>query len=189
VDSYAIYRDGSLVGTSTTTRFTDTGLTPGDSYSYRVSAIDVAGNESARSSAVSESVPLSTLWISVTPSSLDLGYTDPGDVSSVASAAVVSVGGVGNASYDLYCSADDFMNADTGATMPTLPAGALSFAGRGFATIPSQPFVTSPTLIHTAAGSKYRWGHDYVFDYTFTVPWEFEAGTYSTTVVYTVVPD
>ena len=48
VDHYAIYRDGASTPTATspTNAFDDTGLTPSTLYSYRVSAVDAAGNES-----------------------------------------------------------------------------------------------------------------------------------------------
>jgi hypothetical protein len=52
VAGYHVYRNGILVGTSTTTTFTDTGLDPSTQYTYAVSAFDAAGNESARSTAV-----------------------------------------------------------------------------------------------------------------------------------------
>ncbi|WP_164472811.1 DUF4832 domain-containing protein [Cohnella candidum] len=52
VTGYEVYRGGTYVGTSTTTAFTDTGLSSGTSYSYTVKAKDAAGNVSAASSAV-----------------------------------------------------------------------------------------------------------------------------------------
>jgi acid phosphatase len=51
--SYNVYRNGAKVGSSTTTSFTDTGLTNGTTYNYQVSAVDSPGNESALSSVVS----------------------------------------------------------------------------------------------------------------------------------------
>ncbi|HEX5395446.1 MAG TPA: ATP-binding protein [Candidatus Saccharimonadales bacterium] len=50
VTGYHIYRDGGLIGSSATTSFLDSGLTPGTTYSYTVSAYDGASNESAQSS-------------------------------------------------------------------------------------------------------------------------------------------
>jgi signal transduction histidine kinase/6-phosphogluconolactonase (cycloisomerase 2 family) len=50
VTGYHIYRDGGLIGSSATTNFLDSGLIPGTTYSYTVSAYDAASNESAQSS-------------------------------------------------------------------------------------------------------------------------------------------
>ncbi len=50
---YLVYRNGAPVGTPTGTSFSDTGLAPGSAYLYRVSARDIAGNESSLSSAIS----------------------------------------------------------------------------------------------------------------------------------------
>ncbi len=49
VVGYRVYHQGDLVGTTTTAGYTATGLTNGQSYDFRVSAIDSAGNESALS--------------------------------------------------------------------------------------------------------------------------------------------
>lgn len=49
VTSYQIYRDGVQIGTSTQTRYTDTGLNANTDYSYYVKALDAAGNVSAAS--------------------------------------------------------------------------------------------------------------------------------------------
>jgi chitodextrinase len=51
VTGYRIYRGGAQVGTSTTTSFTNTGLTPSTSYSFTVAAYDAVGNVSAQTSA------------------------------------------------------------------------------------------------------------------------------------------
>lgn len=52
VAGYKVYRDGSPIATlGLVTTYPNTGLTAATEYSYRVSAIDVAGNESAQSSA------------------------------------------------------------------------------------------------------------------------------------------
>lgn len=52
VAGYKIYRNGTAVGTTQTTSYTDTGLTDGTEYSYTVSAYDAENNESAKTSAV-----------------------------------------------------------------------------------------------------------------------------------------
>lgn len=50
VASYKIFRNGTQVGTSTTTSYLDTGLSASTTYSYTVSAVDTMGNNSAQSS-------------------------------------------------------------------------------------------------------------------------------------------
>ncbi|MFC5911707.1 cellulase family glycosylhydrolase, partial [Streptacidiphilus monticola] len=49
VTGYRIYRGTTLAGTTTTTSYTDTGLTPATAYSYTVVAYDAAGNTSPAS--------------------------------------------------------------------------------------------------------------------------------------------
>ncbi|WP_328899059.1 MULTISPECIES: glycoside hydrolase family 6 protein [unclassified Streptomyces] len=53
VTGYDVYRGGTKVGSSTTTSYTDTGLSASTAYSYTVKAKDAAGNVSAASSALS----------------------------------------------------------------------------------------------------------------------------------------
>ena len=59
VTGYRIYRVGTgLIGTSTTTTYTDGGLTPNTSYTYYVTAIDAAINESLASNNASATTPI-----------------------------------------------------------------------------------------------------------------------------------
>ncbi|GHU55930.1 hypothetical protein FACS189442_4040 [Spirochaetia bacterium] len=51
--SYKIYRDNSAAGISNTAAYTDTGLTAGTTYSYKVSAVSSNGTEGPQSSSVS----------------------------------------------------------------------------------------------------------------------------------------
>ena len=53
VTGYAVYRNGTQVGTPTATSYTDSGLSAGVNYSYTVKARDAAGNLSAASSPLS----------------------------------------------------------------------------------------------------------------------------------------
>lgn len=50
VVGYKIFRDGTQIATTSSTSFSDNGLSPATSYSYRISAYDAANNESAQSS-------------------------------------------------------------------------------------------------------------------------------------------
>lgn len=60
VAGYKIFRNGTQVGTSTTTSYTDTGLTASTAYSYTVSAYDTVGNNSAQSSPPAVGTTLAT---------------------------------------------------------------------------------------------------------------------------------
>ncbi len=69
VTGYNIYRGGSLLTTTTSTSYSDTGLNSGTTYSYTVSAYDAAGNEGAQSSSASattNSIPDTTAPSQVT---------------------------------------------------------------------------------------------------------------------------
>jgi parallel beta-helix repeat protein len=51
VTGYNVYRNNVKIGTSTTTSYTDTTAVAGTAYSYTVTAVDAAGNESGKSTA------------------------------------------------------------------------------------------------------------------------------------------
>jgi chitodextrinase len=57
VTGYEISRNGSLIGTSAAPSFTDSGLSPSTTYSYRVVAVDGSSNESAASAALALTTP------------------------------------------------------------------------------------------------------------------------------------
>lgn len=57
--SYEVYRGGTLVGSSSGTSYTDTGLTASTSYTYTVKAKDAAGNVSASSNSVTDTTSAS----------------------------------------------------------------------------------------------------------------------------------
>jgi fibronectin type 3 domain-containing protein len=60
VTGYNVYRDGGFVTATASTTFADTGLEPGTTYAYRVSAVNGAGLESdlsAAAEATTEDVP------------------------------------------------------------------------------------------------------------------------------------
>ncbi len=62
VNSYRIYRNGNVVGSvnGTTLSYTDNSAIPNTSYSYQVSALDVANNESGLSQVASVTTPNTT---------------------------------------------------------------------------------------------------------------------------------
>jgi chitodextrinase len=57
VVGHGVYRDGSLIGTSTVPSFSDTGLSPDATHSYTVDAYDSQGNVSAESTSVTATTP------------------------------------------------------------------------------------------------------------------------------------
>ena len=67
VTGYDIYRGTTLIGSSTTTSYTATGLTAGTAYSFTVKAKDAAGNVSAASSALSVTTTSGTTPTPTTP--------------------------------------------------------------------------------------------------------------------------
>lgn len=66
VTGYKILRNGTQIGTSTTTSFTDTTLAASTTYSYTVQAYDAAGNTSAASTALSVTTPAPGCQVSFT---------------------------------------------------------------------------------------------------------------------------
>ncbi|RDD80605.1 chitinase [Dyella tabacisoli] len=101
VAGYDIYRGGNLVGSSTATSYTDSGLSSNTSYSYTVRARDVAGNASAQSTAITAKTSADT-----TPPSVPQGLVSTAQTSSTISlswaASTDNAGGSGVAGYDIY---------------------------------------------------------------------------------------
>ena len=85
---YAVYRDGSFVGTTTATAFTDTGLNPSTSHTYYVVAYDNAGVPSANSGSGSATTPQAPPVINAPDHTYEgntsagyLGYTGIGEIT------------------------------------------------------------------------------------------------------------
>jgi len=82
VEGYKVYRDGIHIENTTTTSFSDTGLSPGTQYCYTISAYDTTGNESAQSSeacattldVASPSVPTNLIAIVVSSTEIALSW-------------------------------------------------------------------------------------------------------------------
>ena len=77
--SYNVYEGSTVVATSTTSNATVTGLTPGSTHTYTVTAADSAGNESAHSGSVIATTPNGTT--PATPSGLAVSGTTSSSVS------------------------------------------------------------------------------------------------------------
>ena len=96
VAGYNIYRDGAVVAQIATPNFRDTGLTPGATYIYGLSAFDAQGNVSA------ESETLTVTLIDLTPPTVPTGLAVTGVTqTSVSLTWSASTGGGGVAGYRL----------------------------------------------------------------------------------------
>ena len=190
---YNVYCNGSLVGTSTSTTYTATGLTAGQTYTLAVCAVDAAGNQSARTSAAALTLPASAIWMTITTpgpgQGLDLGAIDPGTGSATPSGTTVAVGGVGATHYTLSVSGQNFTDQTTASVPPTMPVSVMSYATRGWAVTGPAPFSTSDSPVANSTGTTYVWQQNYIFDYSINIGWQYAPGSYTTNVVYTIVPD
>ncbi|MGV8977455.1 MAG: glycoside hydrolase family 6 protein [Cellulomonas sp.] len=102
VTGYDIYRGTTLVGSSTTTSYTASGLTAATTYSFTVKAKDAANNISNASNAVSVTTATASTT-DTTPPTAPTGLT-AGSVTatSVALAWTASTDAVGVTGYDIY---------------------------------------------------------------------------------------
>ncbi len=57
VAGYTVYRNGTAIGTTSSTTYTDPAVAPSTGYSYTVDAFDAAGNHSAQSPALAVTTP------------------------------------------------------------------------------------------------------------------------------------
>ncbi|HEY7115819.1 MAG TPA: lamin tail domain-containing protein, partial [Tepidisphaeraceae bacterium] len=77
VDHYVIYRDNVAIGTTTSASFSDTTVQGTTRYSYQVSAVNRDGYESARSAAVSISVPGVVSTNTPDANHIEITFTEP----------------------------------------------------------------------------------------------------------------
>jgi YD repeat-containing protein len=99
VTGYKVFRNGTQVGTSTTTSYADNTVSGSTAYSYSVSAYDAASNNSALSSAVNvttpDTIPPSTptglAAVAASPTQVNLSWSGSSDT-----------GGSGLAGYRIY---------------------------------------------------------------------------------------
>ncbi len=103
VTGYDIYRGTTLAGTSTTTTFTDTGLTANTSYTYTVKARDAAQNVSPASNQVTATTKDGGSGDDKTPPTAPTGLTVTGTTTTTASLSwTASTDNVGVTGYDIY---------------------------------------------------------------------------------------
>ncbi|MGF7045892.1 glycosidase/chitodextrinase [Paenibacillus sp. DS2015] len=170
VAGYEIYRNGAKVGTSTTTTsFTDTGLTGETSYNYSVKAYDEAGNRSGVSNEVSvvtsggsdtqaPSVPVNVISTGKTETTASLSWTASTDNVAVAgyeiyrngtsvgtstTTSFTDTGLTGETSYNYsvkaYDAANNFSAESTGIAVTTLKGTVIIPGG-------NKPYSTNPTF-------------------------------------------
>jgi hypothetical protein len=125
------------------------------------------------------------LWLDISAATVDFSSLQPGTPTTLPLVETVSVNGVGPLAYELTCDAVDFRDTGTGAL--TIPIGALSFVTHGQTEAGSRPFSETTVVINSSTGGSSLWHHDYTFDFTMDVPWDSDAVTYSTSIVYTAV--
>lgn len=185
--NYGVFRDGVLITTTNSLTFSDFGLTPGQTYTYRIVAYDLAGNASAAGGPVTVTMPVATIWMNVSTANVNFGGVTPALPVTVTGATTVSVNGVGAFAYDLTVAAPDFSNVSTAAAQPFMPIGSLGFVTKGYVSAAQRTFTNAAITVDTSNGSKFVWKHDYVFDFVMAAPWTTDPGTYQTTIVYTAV--
>jgi chitodextrinase len=78
---YQVYRNGTLVTTTTATSDTDSGLSANTSYCYTIVAYDNAGNSSSASSEICATTPASASANPAAPSNLTTTAVDPTDIT------------------------------------------------------------------------------------------------------------
>ena len=102
VTGYRVYRGGAYVATTTSTSYTDGGLSAGTAYSYDVTAVDAAGNESAPSNTATATTPAAPVT-DTTPPSAPTGLTATElDVNDVKFSWSPSIDNVGVTGYKVY---------------------------------------------------------------------------------------
>ena len=97
--TYKIYRGGVFVASSNTNSYSDIGLTANTMYSYTVSAIDSADNESAQSGSASATTAAVDSTAPTVPSGLSATAQGP---SSIALSWTLSTDAVGVTGYKVY---------------------------------------------------------------------------------------
>jgi YD repeat-containing protein len=129
VTGYRVYRNGSHIGNSSTTSYSDGGRTGSTTYSYQVAAHDAVPNVSGLTSAINVTTP-DTIAPS-TPTSLSATAVSPSQIN-LSWGASTDTGGSGLAGYRVYRNGSHIAN----------PAAA-SFSDTGLATSTSYSYTVA----------------------------------------------
>ena len=114
VTGYKIYREGTYIATSASPLYTNTGLSAATAYSYKVSAIDAAGNESSQSSTASATTPAE-------PTSGTVLFQESFDDNSFSSRGWYDGGTIGITPSNCYSGSCAQFSFTSGATSPSAP--------------------------------------------------------------------
>src|SRR5256712_2107637 len=112
VSGYRVYRGGTQIATTSTTSFTNTGLSPSTTYTYTVAAFDAAGNLSAQSSPASATTPAAP---DTTPPAVSI--TSPSNGQTVSATVTVTASASDNVGvFGVQFLLDDGINVSAEAT-------------------------------------------------------------------------
>lgn len=125
VSGYRIFRNGAQIATSTTTSYTNSGLSGTTTYTYTVSAYDAVGNQSAQSGAVSVTTP-DTIAPSV-PTGLTATAMSPTRIN-LAWSASSDTGGAGLAGYRIYRNGAQLATTSATSHADTTAAGSTTYS-------------------------------------------------------------
>ena len=146
VTGYNIYRNGSLIGSTTQTSYTDTGLSPTTSYAYTVAAFDAANNLSQPSSALNVTTPAAVIAF------VQQNYATPQTPQAQVSATYTSAQTAGNTNIliigwnDVTASITSVTNSAGNVYQVAIP----TFRGNGM----SQAIYYASNIKSVAAGSN-----------------------------------
>ena len=145
VTGYLVYRNSTLVGlvSGAVTSFVDRTTAPSTAYSYRVAAIDAAGNLSAQSGAAGVTTPSGTPG--PTPRTLDpnRSHRHPSGRGRIDLSWTASTDNVAVAGYNLYRDA---------VKVNTVPVGSTSYSDTGLA--PGVSHTYTVTAVDAAANES-----------------------------------
>lgn len=122
--------------------------------------------------------------MSLSATTVDFGAIDPEIPTPVNNAVRLTVNGydAGTSTLEVSYTATDFVATAGG--VPDIPVSNMTYSiSKG---VVDQPFASSGTIA-TEVPAKLNWRYRYTFSYTLTVPFEYEAGPYSASIVYTAV--